>query len=193
MGVPRREIRSLRPNVTETEAVQAFESPVARAWRSALGGTLRSVAPAFVPFRLYEVEVFNRGAGHTTCFGADAVNGTLDLYEFDQVPAAAELVTIDTVNSAPPRVDEARSLELLEAKVRRAIFQTGFFRVRGLRVHATRLPVDIHVPYWLGFFGNGERARLRVMDAVRRRMEGAKARALFEDWLGGRVANAPPP
>jgi hypothetical protein len=39
------------------------------------------------------------------------------------------------------------------------------------------------MPYWLGFYGADGALRCRVLDAVRRRMEGAKARALFEHWL----------
>ena len=77
------------------------------------------------------------------------------------------------------------ALELLENKVRRAVFQTGFFGVRGLQIRAHPLDVEFHVPYWLGFFGNGERATLQAMDAVRRTFEGAKARAIFSDWLTG--------
>jgi hypothetical protein len=60
--------------------------------------------------------------------------------------------------------------------------------VRNLEVRPRRLPVDLHIPYWLAFYGEGDRARLRVMDAVRRQMEGAKARALFEDWMLDRLA-----
>jgi hypothetical protein len=95
---------------------------------------------------------------------------------------------VESANALPPLIDEGRSLLLLEDKVRRAVFQAGFFRVRGLEVRPRRLPEDVHIPYWLGFYGDGERARLRVMDAVRRQMEGAKARALFEDWILGRFA-----
>jgi hypothetical protein len=46
----------------------------------------------------------------------------------------------------------------------------------------TQQPVELHVPYWLGFYGN-KVARCRAMDAVRRRIEGAKATALFESWI----------
>lgn len=183
MHADRRQIRSLAPHVTQSEAITAFRGRTARLWRTLAGTELHSVAQAYLPFRLYEVEIANRGRSGTTWFAADAVTGTLDLYEFDRVPAEAELVGVETANCPSAQLDEARSLELLESKIQRAVFQAGFFRVRNLHVRARRVPVDLHVPYWLGFFGSGERARLRVMDAVRRRMEGAKARALFEDWL----------
>jgi hypothetical protein len=40
----------------------------------------------------------------------------------------------------------------------------------------------LYLPYWLAFYGD-ETPRCRVMDAVRRRIEGAKASAFFEEWL----------
>jgi len=51
-------------------------------------------------------------------------------------------------------------------------------------IEAEPVGLELHVPYWIGFFGHGERAHVVVLDAVRRRLEGAKARALFEEWLG---------
>jgi hypothetical protein len=71
---------------------------------------------------------------------------------------------------------------LLRQKVLRVIFQQGFFKIRDLKLEIALEPVELHVPYWLGFYGNTT-ARCRVMDAVRRRIEGAKASALFESWL----------
>jgi len=43
----------------------------------------------------------------------------------------------------------------------------------------------LHVPYWVGFVGRGEAASLVVMDAVRRQIEGVKARRLIGEWLSG--------
>jgi hypothetical protein len=42
---------------------------------------------------------------------------------------------------------------------------------------------EIYVPYWVGFRGRGVRARLAVIDAVRRKPEGAKVRQLLRAWL----------
>ncbi len=181
----RQAVRSLAPRVSESQAIEAFEKGV---WRAIRGEQLRSIAAAYLPFRLYEVEVTNGGKRTVSIFAIDAVTASLDLYEFEHVPERAEVVTVESANALPPRIDEAQSLKLLEDKVRRAVFQAGFFRVRGLEVQPRRLPVDVHIPYWLGFYGDGDRARLRVMDAVRRQMEGAKARAVFEDWILGRLA-----
>jgi hypothetical protein len=176
----RREIRCLRANVTQAEALAALESRA-----GLLRGRLRQVAAAYLPFRLYHVEVINRGSTKLALYAADAVTGALDLYEFSAAPADAELVTVTTRNAPSTRIEEPLALQLLESKVRRAIFQTGFFGVRDLQIRSRPANCEFHVPYWLGFFGNGERATLQAMDAVRRRFEGAKARAVFSDWLMG--------
>jgi hypothetical protein len=176
----RREIRCLRANVTQQEALAALERR-----GGLLRGQLRQLAAAYLPFRLYHVEVVNRGASKLALYAADAVSGVLDLYEFSAVPADAELETVTTRNAPDARLEEPVALQLLEGKVRRAIFQTGFFGVRDLQIRSRPLNLEFHVPYWLGFFGNGDRATLQAMDAVRRRFEGAKARAVFSDWLMG--------
>lgn len=176
----RRDIRCLRPNVTKAEALAALEGRA-----GLLRGQLRQVADAYLPFRLYEVEVVNRGVSKTNLFAADSCSGVLDLYEFAAAPGESELVTVRTRNCPVARLETPRALELLQSKVRRAIFQTGFFRVHGLVIHARPLALEFHVPYWLGFFGREERATLQAMDAVRRRFEGSKARAVFQDWLTG--------
>jgi hypothetical protein len=173
-----REIRCLRANVTQQEALLALERR-----GGMLRGQLRQVASAYLPFRLYHVEVVNRGATKVALYAADAVSGVLDLYQFDAAPPDSELVTVTTRNAPLARLAAPLAVELLENKVRRAIFQTGFFGVRGLQIRARSLESEFHVPYWLGFFGQGERATLQAMDAVRRTFEGAKALAIFSDWL----------
>ena len=170
----------MRANVTQEQALAALERR-----GGLLRGQLRQLAAAYLPFRLYHVEVINRGDTKHALYAADAVSGALDLYEFTTVPAAAELTTVTTRNAPATRIDEPLALQLLENKVRRAIFQTGFFGVRDLQIRSRSANFEFHVPYWLGFFGNGPRATLQAMDAVRRRFEGAKARAVFSDWLMG--------
>jgi hypothetical protein len=65
----------------------------------------------------------------------------------------------------------------------RVIFQQGFFKLREHRLEISPEPCELHLPYWLGFYGSDGAVRCRAMDAVRRRMEGAKASAFFEQWL----------
>jgi len=55
--------------------------------------------------------------------------------------------------------------------------------MRGLSITATPLDDELFVPYWLGFRGSGNDARVSVIDAVRRRPEGAKLRRLVEHWI----------
>jgi len=177
-------IQTLKPNVTQDEAVRAFRSGSLSAayWRIRCG-PLRRIAEAYVPFWLYRVRYEMNGARNTRLFAMDAVHGALDLFEFPRVPAGGELLTLATRNQVPARLAEDAATELLRSKVLRILFQQGFFKLRGLQVEIDRLPPELHLPYWLAFYGAGGAARLRVMDAVRRRLEGAKAASFFEEWL----------
>lgn len=177
-------IRSLKPNLTREEAVARLAPSGLRGllatWRR---GPLRSVADVYIPFRLYEVDIANAGKRDHRLLALDAVAGTLDLFAFDDLAAAQETVPVETRNCPPPQLEDHRACELLAERVRRMIFQTGFFRVRDLSIEVRPLPVEFHVPYWVGFYGRGERARLTVLDAVRCSREGAKASALVSEWL----------
>jgi hypothetical protein len=176
-------IRSLRPNVTREAAVQEFSRGVWSSLHAALFGPLRSVADFYIPFRLFEVEILNRGQRDQRIFGLDAVIGALELYHFEQLPGEREVVYCESRNCAEALLDEPRARELLLMKVRRLIFNGGFFRIRDLHINAEPLVGEIHIPYWVGFRGRGAHAHLQVMDAVRRRVEGAKVRQLLEAWL----------
>ena len=178
-------IRSLKPNVTQQEALRVFASGGLGTlyWRMR-SGPLRGVAEAYVPYHLYRVQYKMGGARHERLFALDAVDGSLDLFEFPRVPEESQFVALETRNCLPSAVEESRAEPLLREKVLRIIFQEGFFRLGGApKLECTRLPRELHMPYWLGFYGTDSAVRCRVMDAVRRRIEGAKATAFFEQWL----------
>jgi hypothetical protein len=90
---------------------------------------------------------------------------------------------LETRNCPPAQLDEARACNLVVEKFRRVLFNHGFFRLGKLHISAAALPGDLHVPYWVGFRGHSSRVHLEIMDAVRRRYEGAKVRKLLESWL----------
>jgi hypothetical protein len=176
-------IQTLKPNVTRQEALRTFSGAGFSTlyWRLR-SGPLRRIADVYVPYSLYRVE-YNLGrAAHSTLFAIDAVNGSLDLFTFPRMPGTMELVCVHTRNYVPPSLQPSGAEALLRQKVLRVIFQQGFFKVRDLNLQIALEPVELHVPYWLGFYGRAA-ARCRVLNAVRRRMEGAKASALFESWL----------
>lgn len=176
-------LQTLKPNVTQQEALRTFAGvgPSALYWRMR-SGPLRRIADVYVPYWLYRVQ-YNLGrTAHATLFAIDAVNGSLDLFTFPRIPGAKELVSIHTRNRVAASLARPAAEALLRQKVLRVIFQQGFFKVRDLQLQMELLPLELHVPYWLGFYGNAA-ARCRVLNAVRRRMEGAKASALFESWL----------
>ena len=177
-------IRSLRPNVTREEAVAEFSATGPRGLvRRLMFGPLRSVGEFYIPFRLFQVEVRNAGKRDEHILGMEVVIGMLDLYHFEQIPDASEIISVDTRNHPESRLDDARAQALVIDKFQRALFSKGFFRMRELSMIATPLPGNLHIPYWVSFRGSGMRARVSVMDAVRRRMEGAKVRHLLQTWL----------
>ena len=79
-------IRSLKANVTREEATEQFSSGMLDFLRETTFGPLRSVADFYIPFRLFQIEIRNGGKRDLRVFGLDAVNGSLDLYHFEQLP-----------------------------------------------------------------------------------------------------------
>jgi hypothetical protein len=176
-------IQTLKPNVTQQDALRVFSgSRLSTLYWKIRSGPLQRIADVYVPYSLYRVQ-YNMGrAAHSTLFAIDAVNGSLDLFTFPSVPDGKDLVSLYTRNHVPPLLPHSSAESLLRQKVLRVIFQQGFFKVRELNLQITLELMELHVPYWLGFYGNTV-VRCRAMDAVRRRIEGGKASALFETWL----------
>ncbi|PYU74458.1 MAG: hypothetical protein DMG49_04700 [Acidobacteria bacterium] len=177
-------VRTLKPNVTEEEAIRVFSAPGFSAlyWRMRLG-PLQKIAEAYVPFWFYGVRYELGRTPHTRLFALDAVAGLLDLFEFPRIPEQRQLVSVDSRNRMVPSLAGERAEEILREKVLRIVFQQGFFKLREDRREIAREPGEMYLPYWLGFYGTNGLVHCRVMDAVRRRIEGAKASAFFEKWL----------
>src|SRR5258708_31394869 len=89
-------IRTLKPNVTQKEAVRAFTAPGFSAlyWRLRIGH-LQKIADAYVPFWLYRVRYELGRTPHTRLFALDAVDGSLDLFEFRSEEHTSELQSPD--------------------------------------------------------------------------------------------------
>jgi len=146
-------------------------------------GPLQRIAEAYVPFRLYRVRYAMNREKVQRIFAMDAVDGSLDLFEFRTMPEDGQFVGVETRNCLPGSLSEEKARQTLRDKVLRIVFQQGFFKLRGASLEIEKLSAEIYLPYWLGFYGASNSLRCRVMDAVRRRIEGAKASAFFEHWL----------
>src|ERR1700737_2992184 len=183
-GTQLAKIWTLKPNVTRGEAVETFRGRGLAALMSLMrNGPLRAVADVYVPYRLYRVQLAGGATMQTHWFALDAVDGSLDLYEYPRVPNQAEMICVETRNRPEAWLAESRGRELLKEKILRLVFQRGFFRAGARKIVPELEPVELHLPYWLGFYSGGGGVRCRVVDAVRRRVEGAKARSFFETWL----------
>ena len=176
-------IRSLRPNVTREEATEQFSSGLTDILHTTVSGPLKSVAEFYVPFQIFQVEILNSGKRDLRLFGQDVVNGSLDLYQFEQLPDGRDVICLETRNCSQPLLDEAAAKQIVITKVQRLLFSTGFFHMRDLTISAEAVAGEIYVPYWVGFRGRGSQVHFVVMDAVRRKIEGAKLRQLLRAWL----------
>jgi hypothetical protein len=174
-------IRVLKPNVTQQDALRTFSASGFSGlyWRIR-SGPLRRIADVYVPYFLFRVKC---GNARPRLFAIDAVDGSLDLFEFPQFPEEGEFQAARDRNRLKPALSEEQAAAILRDKALRAIFQQGFFRLRNANLEISFVPCELHLPYWLGFYGRESLVRCRVMDAVRRRIEGAKASAFFEHWL----------
>src|ERR1700738_4863737 len=149
-------IVALRPNGTQKDAVREFSNRGLSSmyWRMT-AGRLQRIAEAYVPYQFYEVSYVMARAPQTRLFAMDAVDGSLDLFEFPQLPSQQQLVTMDTSNRVEASLSAGAADELLREKALRVIFQQGFFKVREASLNFSRRPDIVHLPYWLGFFARG--------------------------------------
>jgi hypothetical protein len=180
------QILCLHANVTESDALRHFSGfGLGKLYWTLRSGPLQRIAALYVPFWLYRANYAMHRSRVTRWFALDAVAGSLDLFEFPRVPSADQLRTVATRNALPAHLDPAAAEERLREKVLRLIFQQGFFKLGDVNLRMSREPLEFHIPYWLAFHGsaNGSAVRCRVLDAVRRKLEGAKASAFFEHWL----------
>jgi len=179
-------IRSLKPNVSQEEALRHFTSGL---WNTTIGrlrGRVQSIADVYIPYRLFEVTISNSGRRESCIFALDAVHGALDLYRFSAEPSDAELLTLETRNVLSPTQPSSSEADKVISKVRRHIFAKGFFKLRDVHFEANPIPGEVCIPYWVCFRGTNGRVNFSVLDAVRRQQEGAKVRQLIEEWLRSR-------
>jgi hypothetical protein len=176
-------IQTIKPKISQSDALHKFSAfGPATLLRTLRMGPLQRIAQVYVPFHLYRVD-YDLGREHQArLFAIDAVEGSLDLFEFPAPPKQDDLSEVETKNGLPVNLDDNTAQALLREKVLRVIFQQGFFKLRDANLTFQRLPLDLHFAYWLAFYGK-ETLRCRVLDATRGKIEGAKAAALFETWL----------
>jgi hypothetical protein len=177
-------IRSLRHESDPAIALRQLAAPgIAGILQRWWNGPLRGVSEIYIPYRLYSVVFADRGFQRFHYYALDAASGTLDPYEFDAVPESSEWIEVEARNSYPVRVEEQETRRLAMERVRRRLFSRGFFRLAYPQVTAELLQPEFYLPYWVGFYGDDGNLTLKVMNGVRRTMEGTKICHLLKAWL----------
>lgn len=176
-------ISSLKPNVSREDALRHFTEGTRAVAADILRGPARSMADLYIPYRLFQVNIRNDGREEKKIYAIDAVEGTLDLFSFPQLPPEQGLLTVKTRNFLPSRLQPEQATEKLIDKVRRLLFSRGFSRLRNPEIEAAAIGDNLYFPYWVCFRGREHAAKLEIMDAVRRKSEGGKVRAMVRDWL----------
>ena len=182
-------IRVVPPRLDREQAVAVFTGGMVGRVRRMMHGPLRSVARVSIPFRSVEVIISGRRRRERMVLGVDALAGILDLYRFEE-EHFSPVVQTRTRNDLEPVLSSAAARDIAAARVRRMLYRrVGFFAIHHRRLDVRSIEDVLYVPYWVGFFGRGDRASLVAIDAVRRQIEGLKVRRLIETWLArpGRV------
>lgn len=168
------------------EAVARLRGHGPSAWyRAWLRGPLCATFALQVPYRLFEVRVWNAGRLRRDWLAVDAASGLLDLYRFEGPPAPDQLQRDGHAGVAPEALAPERLRAVLEERVRRQVYAAGFFRLRGLRIEVDDAHRVLYVPYWVGVHRKRGRVHLEVLDALRRSREGARLRHV----LAGQASN----
>ena len=177
-------IRSLQPAVEREVALRklspAGPSGILRRWTM---GKFLGLSEIYIPYRLYRVNVEDRGVRSSRLLAVDAVSNTLDPFEFSEPPTQDRCRNIETRNHLPARLSEAETRASVIAKVRRLLFSAGFFRLAKPVLSAELLEPEFYVPYWAGFYGEEKSVRVVMLDAIRGTIEGGKATHSVRAWL----------
>jgi hypothetical protein len=177
-------IKALKANVSRSDAERVFApSGISRALGMQKLRPLRSVAELYVPFRAYKVSIRRGNTLDQRWMALDLISGQLDPFTFESLPSSGDMDIVISRNRPEVALDDAAARTILTTKIQKVLFQSGFFRMKNLEIHIDAASVDFHMPYWIGFFGAGEAASIKILDATRRVMEGGKFRSVIYEWL----------
>jgi hypothetical protein len=181
-------IYSVKPNLPRSAAIRMLRGKTAfKIIQQIWPGQLRTIADAYIPLRIFRTEIRDAAKTETACFGIDAVEGSMDLVQFE---GSSDLIELQTRNWVGPILDESKLKAKLIDEVRRLAYQRGFFSLSDLEIRAEALSFGIFAPYWVGFYGTDGSLRSRVLDAVRCEPAGPRVHSLIDNWLRRKDAEA---
>jgi hypothetical protein len=181
--LPPRRIRALAAKIDEQRAREILTGGAfVTGFRNLTGRTLTRLALVYVPFCTFEAQVESVTFRERYQLSIEANKGALDPYRSER-PDEIAAEWVDAPNCVPAALSEQELHRRLIETVRRSTYLKGFHRIRRLSIAAERQQQsDFSVPFWLGFYGQNDLS-IRVLNANNGKRDGAKASALFYQWL----------
>lgn len=137
----------------------------------------------FIPYQPFEVRIVNRGCELVHHLALDSVTGELDLHCVESTWNEDDIIPLESDHVLMSRLSLDRMQEILLEQVRRRVYLSGFFGLQNLSIDAQSAGPEIYLPYWVAFYRKKDRVAIDVIDAYRKKPEGAKIRHLILEWL----------
>lgn len=179
-------ITSLQPAIS-TDLAQRKLARLGGWWT----GRLRGFASVYLPYRLYQVRIQDRGHEQARFTAVDAAAGTLDPYEFPATSGTECWREVETRNCHPVKLNERDTRELAIQSVRRLLFSRGFFRIGYAQFTAELVQPEFYIPYWVGFYGDERNLRIKLLNGINHAIEGNRLRRVVRAWLMEQLSSAP--
>ena len=175
-------IRTLKPALEREPALEKLSAPGLSGWlRRCISGKLIGAAEIYIPYRFYKVTVRDRQRSAERFLAIDAASGIFDPIEISQATFDCRLV--ETRNFLPAQVAEADTQAAVMSKTRKALFSSGFFRLREPEISVELAENDFHIGYWAGFYGSKQKTNVVVLDAMTQTIAGGKVTECVRNWL----------
>jgi len=137
----------------------------------------------FIPYQPFQVRIVNRGCELVHHLALDSVTGELDLHCVELTWNEDDILPPESDHVLMSRLSLDCMQEVLLDQVRRRVYLSGFFGLQNLSIDAQTTGPEIYLPYWVGFYRKKDRVGIDVIDAYRKKPEGAKIRNLIFEWL----------
>jgi hypothetical protein len=139
------------------------------------------MSECFIPYRLYKVKIYDRGATVIRLLAVDSVSGTLDPIEFSGT--TLESGCHETRNVLPQKLSEDETRAIVLRQARRIVFSSALIQSSNPSIEVDLVQSDFYLSYWIGFYGDKKDMDLLVLNATILSYEGGKLTECVKAWI----------